>query len=41
MVDPNRLGYRDGIGDAAPTTRVVEVRDLWAHRSSELGPIVL
>jgi hypothetical protein len=41
MVDPNRLGYRDGIGDAAPTTRVIEVRDLWAHRSSELGPIVL
>jgi hypothetical protein len=28
MVDPNRLGYRDGIGDAAPTTRVIEVRDL-------------
>ena len=28
MVDPHRLGYRDGIGDAAPTTRVIEVRDL-------------
>ncbi|WP_328474641.1 hypothetical protein OHA21_15735 [Actinoplanes sp. NBC_00393] len=23
-----RLGYRDGIGDAAPTTRAIEVRDL-------------
>ncbi|GAA3455664.1 hypothetical protein GCM10018962_74970 [Dactylosporangium matsuzakiense] len=41
MVDPSRLGYRDGIGDAAPITWVIEVRDLWAHRSSELGPIVL
>lgn len=28
MVDPDRLDYRDRIGDAAPTTRVLEVREL-------------
>jgi hypothetical protein len=28
MVDPERLDYRDRIGDAAPTTRVLEVRDV-------------
>lgn len=28
MVDPDRLGYRDRIGDAAPNTRVLEVREL-------------
>jgi len=28
MADPDRLGYRDRIGDAAPTTRVLEVREL-------------
>ena len=28
MADPDRLGYRDRIGEAAPTTRVLEVRDL-------------
>ena len=28
MVDPDRLEYRDRIGDAAPTTRVLEVREL-------------
>jgi hypothetical protein len=28
MVDPDRLGYRDKLGDAAPTTRVLEVYDL-------------
>jgi len=28
MADPDRLSYRDRIGDAAPTTRVLEVRDL-------------
>lgn len=28
MADPDRLGYRDRIGDAAPITRVLEVRDL-------------
>jgi hypothetical protein len=28
MVDPERLSLRDRIGDAAPTTRVIEVRDL-------------
>jgi len=28
MTDPDRLEYRDRIGDAAPTTRVLEVRDL-------------
>ena len=28
MVDPDRLDHRDRIGDAAPTTRVLEVRDL-------------
>lgn len=28
MADPDRLDYRDGIGDAAPTTRVLEVRDV-------------
>ena len=28
MTDPARLDYRDRIGDAAPTTRVLEVREL-------------
>lgn len=28
MVDPDRLSLRDRIGDAAPATRVIEVRDL-------------
>jgi hypothetical protein len=28
MADPERLDYRDRIGDAAPTTRVLEVRDV-------------
>ncbi len=28
MIDPARLDYRDRIGDAAPTTRVLEVREL-------------
>jgi hypothetical protein len=28
MVDPDRLKYRDRIGDAAPTTRVLEVHEL-------------
>ncbi|GAA4170370.1 hypothetical protein GCM10022251_64180 [Phytohabitans flavus] len=28
MVDPDRLSLRNEIGDAAPTTRVIEVRDL-------------
>jgi hypothetical protein len=28
MVDPERLAYRDRIGDAAPNTRVLEVHDL-------------
>jgi hypothetical protein len=28
MVDPDRLDYRDRIGGTAPTTRVLEVRDL-------------
>jgi hypothetical protein len=28
MIDPDRLDYRDRIGDAAPTTRVLEVREL-------------
>jgi hypothetical protein len=28
MADPDRLDYRDRIGDAAPTTRVLEVREL-------------
>lgn len=28
MVDPDRLGYRDRIGGAAPTTRVLEVCEL-------------
>jgi hypothetical protein len=28
MVDQDRLEYRDRLGDAAPTTRVIEVRDL-------------
>lgn len=28
MVDPDRLDHRDRIGEAAPTTRVLEVRDL-------------
>jgi hypothetical protein len=28
MVDPDRLDHRNAIGDAAPDTRVLEVRDL-------------
>jgi hypothetical protein len=28
MVDPDRLGYRDKLGNAAPTTRVLEVYDV-------------
>jgi len=28
MADPDRLDYRTRIGDAAPTTRVVEVHEL-------------
>jgi hypothetical protein len=28
IVDPERIAYRDELGDAAPTTRVIEVRDL-------------
>ncbi|WP_326558455.1 hypothetical protein [Micromonospora sp. NBC_01796] len=28
MVDPDRLTCRAGLGEAAPTTRVIEVRDL-------------
>src|SRR4051812_18953657 len=28
MADPDRLAHRDAIGDAAPTTQVLEVRDL-------------
>ncbi|GIF66845.1 hypothetical protein Ais01nite_48800 [Asanoa ishikariensis] len=28
MVDPERLAHREAIGEAAPTTRVIEVRDL-------------
>ncbi len=28
MVDPERLALRAAIGDAAPTTRVLEVRDV-------------
>ena len=28
MVDPDRLAHRERVGDAAPTTRVIEVRDL-------------
>jgi hypothetical protein len=28
MVDPDRLAYRDTLGDAAPDTRVLEVREL-------------
>ena len=28
MVDPDRLEYRDRIGDAAPNTRVLEVREV-------------
>jgi len=28
MVDPDRLDYRTKIGDAVPTTRVLEVHDL-------------
>lgn len=27
MVDPERVAYRAQLGDAAPTTRVIEVRD--------------
>jgi hypothetical protein len=28
MVDPDRLGHRDRLGEAAPNTRVLEVRDV-------------
>jgi len=28
MVDPDRLGYRNRLGDAAPNTLVLEVREL-------------
>lgn len=28
LVDPDRLALRERLGDAAPTTRVIEVRDL-------------
>jgi hypothetical protein len=28
MVDPDRLDYRDRLGDTAPSTRVLEVREL-------------
>ena len=28
MVDPDRLGHRNSLGDAAPSTRVLEVREL-------------
>ncbi|MEU4690237.1 hypothetical protein [Actinoplanes sp. NPDC023714] len=28
MVDPDRLALRTALGDAAPVTRVIEVRDL-------------
>jgi hypothetical protein len=28
LVDPDRLGHRSRIGDAAPVTRVLEVREL-------------
>lgn len=28
LVDPDRLQYRDRLGDAAPNTRVLEVHDL-------------
>jgi hypothetical protein len=28
MVDPDRLRHREKIGDAAPTTRSIEVREL-------------
>jgi hypothetical protein len=28
MVDPDRLDYRDRLGNAAPNTRVLEVHDL-------------
>lgn len=28
MVDPDRLRHRESIGDAAPSTRVIEVREL-------------
>jgi hypothetical protein len=28
MVDPDRVGHRERIGDAAPSTRVIEVRDV-------------
>ncbi|GGL13604.1 hypothetical protein [Mangrovihabitans endophyticus] len=27
MVDPDRLAHREKLGDAAPTTRVIEVRE--------------
>jgi hypothetical protein len=33
MVDPDRLGHRERIGDAAPDTRVIEVRDVRAEES--------
>jgi hypothetical protein len=35
MVDPDRLEYRDRIGDAAPTTQVLEVYDVRSVRESE------
>ena len=28
MADPDRLGHRERIGEAAPTTRVIEVHDV-------------
>lgn len=28
MIDPDRLGLRDALGPAAPSTRVIEVREL-------------
>ena len=28
MADPERLAYRDKLGDTAPTTQVIEVRDV-------------
>lgn len=30
MVDPDRLRYREEVGDGAPTTRVIEVREVAA-----------
>jgi hypothetical protein len=35
IADPDRLDYRGRIGDAAPTTRVLEVRELDAHTQAE------